>query len=759
MMPRPLELVRRDGELAMLRGLLAATRRGEGGAALVTGSPGTGKTALIRAFGDEAARAGAVVLHASASPAEQGLPLGVAGQLLSAVPGFTGPEPEPADALRAVRDLLVGLSAAAPVVVAVDDIEYTDELSARCLLYLCGRIGAARIMLLGAGSPYQAPHPAGSALPVAELVRHPRCLAVALTTLDEDAVAAFLHAPYGGAMDCAEARRLAPAWHEATGGNPRLLHALAEDRLQFGPLRSARPVAGTAFKRAVTGCLRADGTRDTARALAVLGRSATLTVVARLLGVHERAVGPLMDSLADTGLLASGRFRNEAARAAVLEELPPGECARLHGGAVALLRAEGADAETVARHLVATDPADPASAGPWTVDVLAEAAEHALRAGRPKPAAAFLAAAHGRCPDPADRAVLLGSLAAAEWESDPAAVVRHLSVLEQDLCADRFGPAQAGAPLGLLLWHGRPDAASRALQTLGAAGAGEHAARLRARAQYAYPGPGLPQDPAVGERAARAVVSRQHPAPGVAAALCALLYLGESDRAEQWQALLRETQPVPGALDTPARRAVTAAASAVVQARLGRHAEAAQAAERALGLLAPEAWGVALGMPLSAAVLAATGLGDHEWAARLLRTPVPEAMFRTRAAAHYLLARGRFRLAAGQPVAALGDLHACRDLLAGWGIAPGTALDWSTPAAQAREAGAGGAAPDPMGLLSRAERRVAVLAAQGCTNQAIATRLFVTASTVEQHLTKVYRKLRLTSRTDLAALLGPVPSR
>lgn len=106
---------------------------------------------------------------------------------------------------------------------------------------------------------------------------------------------------------------------------------------------------------------------------------------------------------------------------------------------------------------------------------------------------------------------------------------------------------------------------------------------------------------------------------------------------------------------------------------------------------------MALGMPLSAAVLAATGLGDHERAARLLRTPVPEAMFRTRAAAHYLLARGRFRLAAGQPVAALGDLHACRDLLAGWDIAPGTALDWSTPAAQARGAARAGRRRTPSG--------------------------------------------------------------
>ncbi|MEU9254875.1 AAA family ATPase [Streptomyces sp. NPDC048270] len=752
MTPKPQGLVRRDRELGRLRELLEVTRRGEGRAALVTGSPGTGKTALLRAFTAEAAEAGALVLHACASPAEQGIPLGVAGQLLSAVPGFTGPEPGPDAALPVVRDVLTDLAATAPVVIAVDDIEYTDELSARCLLYLCGRIGAARIMLLGTGSAHQPPHPPAAALPVAELARHPRCLALALTTLDEDGVAAFLRAPYGGCADPAEARRLAPAWHRATGGNPRLLHALAEDRPQCGPLRSDRPVAAAAFKRAVTGCLRPGGTLDTARALAVLGPSATLTTLARLLGVHERAVGPLMDVLTDTGLLESGRFRHEAARAAVLEELPPRESARLHTGAVALLRADGAGAETVARHLVAADGPGPAAAEPWAVDVLAEAAGQALRAARPKAAAGFLDAAHRRCPDPVRRAELLDALAGAEWESDPAAVTRHLPALEQALEAGRFGAERAAGPLGLLLWHGRPDAAARALDDLGGT---VETGRLRAEAAYVYPElgpqpappPGAAGGTAAVEGAAAALVSRQHPAPGVTAALCALLYVGESDRAEHWHALLRETRTTP-ALDTPARRAVAAAAASLVHGRLGQHAEAAAEARRALGLLAPEAWGIAVGMPLAAAVLAATGLGAHEEAARLLRVPVPEAMFRSRVAPHYLLARGRFRLAAEQPVAALGDLHACRDLMARWGIGPCDALDWSTPAARPQ---------DPVARLSRAERRVAVLAAQGCTNQVIAARLFVTASTVEQHLTKVYRKLHVRSRTDLAGLVGPRP--
>ncbi|GAA5062128.1 DNA-binding CsgD family transcriptional regulator [Thermocatellispora tengchongensis] len=68
----------------------------------------------------------------------------------------------------------------------------------------------------------------------------------------------------------------------------------------------------------------------------------------------------------------------------------------------------------------------------------------------------------------------------------------------------------------------------------------------------------------------------------------------------------------------------------------------------------------------------------------------------------------------------------------------------------ADETGAGG-----LSSLSEAERRVAALAAQGSTNRQIAKKLFVTVSTVEQHLTRVYRKLNVNRRVDLLAKLGP----
>ncbi|RAJ38470.1 regulatory LuxR family protein [Kitasatospora sp. SolWspMP-SS2h] len=57
------------------------------------------------------------------------------------------------------------------------------------------------------------------------------------------------------------------------------------------------------------------------------------------------------------------------------------------------------------------------------------------------------------------------------------------------------------------------------------------------------------------------------------------------------------------------------------------------------------------------------------------------------------------------------------------------------------------------GALTPSELRVAELAAAGATNRAIAHQLFVTPKTVEVHLSRIYRKLGISARTQLAAAL------
>ena len=73
--------------------------------------------------------------------------------------------------------------------------------------------------------------------------------------------------------------------------------------------------------------------------------------------------------------------------------------------------------------------------------------------------------------------------------------------------------------------------------------------------------------------------------------------------------------------------------------------------------------------------------------------------------------------------------------------------------ARAELARIGGRAPSP-GKLTEAERRIAELVAQGRTNREVAAALFLTEHSVETALTRVYRKLGVRSRAELAHLLA-----
>ncbi|WP_203819188.1 helix-turn-helix transcriptional regulator [Paractinoplanes ferrugineus] len=76
------------------------------------------------------------------------------------------------------------------------------------------------------------------------------------------------------------------------------------------------------------------------------------------------------------------------------------------------------------------------------------------------------------------------------------------------------------------------------------------------------------------------------------------------------------------------------------------------------------------------------------------------------------------------------------------GAEPAVAMAYSAPPARTERAT----------KLSRAEAKVARLASQGYTNREISSMLFITMSTVEQHLTRIYRKLGIDRRDALDAL-------
>jgi DNA-binding CsgD family transcriptional regulator len=77
----------------------------------------------------------------------------------------------------------------------------------------------------------------------------------------------------------------------------------------------------------------------------------------------------------------------------------------------------------------------------------------------------------------------------------------------------------------------------------------------------------------------------------------------------------------------------------------------------------------------------------------------------------------------------------------------------------ATELGATGArvrrrTPDSADVLTPHEARIARLALEGASNPEIAAQLFISPRTVEYHLHKIFRKLGISSRTQLAGVLA-----
>jgi DNA-binding CsgD family transcriptional regulator/tetratricopeptide (TPR) repeat protein len=80
------------------------------------------------------------------------------------------------------------------------------------------------------------------------------------------------------------------------------------------------------------------------------------------------------------------------------------------------------------------------------------------------------------------------------------------------------------------------------------------------------------------------------------------------------------------------------------------------------------------------------------------------------------------------------------------------AATWAGACPGARTPGL--AMPDEPVALTKREREVATLAARGITSKDIAERLYVSVRTVDNHLGRVYEKLGISSRSELAELLS-----
>ncbi len=179
------------------------------------------------------------------------------------------------------------------------------------------------------------------------------------------------------------------------------------------------------------------------------------------------------------------------------------------------------------------------------------------------------------------------------------------------------------------------------------------------------------------------------------------------------------------------------------------------AARRHIGELIPEA--AATGSPLLRASLAvagpmlagddAQGQFDAAFGARLAAWPLHSARLQ--------LAYGmwlRHRQQAGESRA---PLRAARDTFDALG-----ANAWAERARRELRAAcerSGQPAPRALDLLAPQELQIARLAAEGLSNREIGQHLYLSHRTVRNHLYRIFPKLGITSRTELATVVGASP--
>ncbi|MFI8418932.1 AAA family ATPase [Streptomyces sp. NPDC085479] len=106
--------------------------------------------------------------------------------------------------------------------------------------------------------------------------------------------------------------------------------------------------------------------------------------------------------------------------------------------------------------------------------------------------------------------------------------------------------------------------------------------------------------------------------------------------------------------------------------------------------------------------------------------------------------------------AAQSALHGAATVFERAGAAPWLALATEAPAGELPGAAPGGdEAPTALASLTEAELRLARLVGQGASNQEAAAKLFLSVKTVEARLTRIYQKLDVRSRAQLATALRP----
>lgn len=449
-------MLEREREMAALEAALADAEGGDGQAVAIEASAGLGKTSLLKAARSAGEASGFTVLAARATEFERDFPFALVRQLfephLSGLPlegreelldgaGAAGDalglsssdvDRDPFAVLHGLYWVTAAVAERGPLLLAIDDLHWADDASLDYLGFLLPRLEELPVALTIAVRTDEPVSPPGLGPVLSDgSLRH-----LPLSPLSPQAAAALLADELEGQADSA----FAEACHEVSGGNPFLLCELVRSLADRG-IRPGAEQAQQVREQAPDRVARMVLTRISrmppeagavARALAVAGEGSDHQMLIAMNGTNRAEIQRAVDHLRAHAIFdpaPSLRFFHPLVRNAIYADIPAGERSRAHSRAAEILRERAAGPERIATHLLATEERGERA----TAEVLLEAAEHALGAGAPRSAIAYLTRAL-REPAPSDlRPALLDLLLTASLR---AADQNAFAAIEHEVLAE-----------------------------------------------------------------------------------------------------------------------------------------------------------------------------------------------------------------------------------------------------------------------------------------------------------------------------------